>query len=56
MKNLENYGVVSLDSREMKETDGGIFWWIVGCLAYELLSDGPGGCGQDFMDGFESAS
>lgn len=23
MKNLENYGVVSLDTQEMKETEGG---------------------------------
>jgi len=25
MKNLENYGVVSLDSREMLEIDGGLW-------------------------------
>jgi len=25
MKNLENYGVVSLDAKEIKETEGGLF-------------------------------
>ncbi len=38
MKNLENYGVVSLDAREMNKTDGGgliVFAFIAGlALAY----------------------
>lgn len=32
MKNLENYGVVSLDNKEMKETDGGFGYlevWLI---------------------------
>lgn len=36
MKNLENYGVVSLDAREMKDVDGGIIPVIVvaGTIAF----------------------
>jgi len=29
MKNLENYGVVSLDSKDLKKTEGGSFLAIV---------------------------
>ena len=39
MKNLENYGVVSLDAKEMKETDGGMFlhWgWYAGAFGLGL--------------------
>ncbi len=51
MKNLENYGVVSLDCREMKETDGG-------CLGLGLALGVIGACiyvyngWDDFAAGF----
>ncbi len=37
MKNLENYGVLALDTSEIRETDGG--WWVpvIRGLAYLAL-------------------
>jgi len=55
MKNLNEFGVQEMNSSELKNTDGGIWQWILGCLAYELLSDGPGQCGSDFASGFADA-
>ena len=37
MKNLENYGVVSLDNREMMEIDGGLDGtdgWAIVCFVF----------------------
>ena len=40
MKNLETYGVVSLDSKEMKETDGGNVWpWLALVYVADVLSN-----------------
>lgn len=37
---LENYGVQVLDTKKIKETNGGWFWPIVaGALVYEVISD-----------------
>ncbi len=40
MKNLENYGVLKLNTKEMRETDGGWFWPVVaGAIVYEIITD-----------------
>ena len=33
MKNLENYGVLQMNAQEMRETDGGFPWLILGIVA-----------------------
>ena len=37
MKNLENFGVLELNAKEVKETDGGI-WPVIAicCMAYQI--------------------
>ncbi len=41
MKNLENYGVLEMDTKEMKEVDGGflktLLWAFVGWLLAKIL-------------------
>jgi len=44
MKNLENYGVLEMNSQEIKETDGGGFWaaiavGAIGSFLYEVVND-----------------
>lgn len=34
MKNLSNYGVASIDTEEMKETNGGKWWEIYEVISY----------------------
>lgn len=46
MKNLEKYSVQELDSKTLKETDGGI-WLILGLIAVGVLI----GWAQDAVDG-----
>jgi len=55
MENFENYGIVSLDNKEMKETDGGGFLLgvLVGGLIYDIISN-PSDCIDGFKDGFNS--
>ncbi len=42
MKNLENFGVQELNSKEIRETDGG-YWWVlqgaIGTFLYEVVND-----------------
>ena len=40
MKNLENYGVVSLDIREIKEIKGGYWQFIAGAIIGGAIYDG----------------
>ncbi len=44
MENLENYGVVSLDTKEMQETEGGNPWAIfaAGLVLGAIISDWAG--------------
>jgi hypothetical protein len=54
MKNLENYGVQTLNAKEIRDIDGGILGWddvlaIGGALIYVYNEGG------DFLDGFNSA-
>lgn len=39
MKNLElqNFGVVELNAKEMEETDGGLPWWLPAALVVGLV-------------------
>ncbi len=39
MKNLENYGVQTLDTREIREIDGGLIW----CNIFMCPCSWPGG-------------
>ncbi len=51
MKNLENYGVQEMDTREIRETDGGNpLVWLLGSLAYDLITDWKG-ISNAFMEG-----
>lgn len=56
MKNLENYGVLQLNTKEMKEIEGG-FWpaIIVGALIGALLTQDLGDLAQAFNDGRAAA-
>jgi len=39
MKNLENYGVLEMDTKEMKDVDGGFLWGIfIGSAIVGLLA------------------
>jgi len=49
MKNLENYGVLELNAKQMKETDGGYFWQAL-AVAVAVY-----GAYQGFVDGFNEA-
>ncbi len=59
MKNLESYGVQEMDTREMKQTDGGFFAIIGGiiftALAAEVIFEGSAQCWADFVEGFNNA-
>ena len=55
---LNNLGVQELDAKEMVETDGG-GWAVLGAflvagLAWELLTEGPEECWNDFVNGFNN--
>ena len=50
--NLEKLGVQEMDAVEVKSTDGGIWWFIAGIIASELLDRSSG---SDFMDGYNAA-
>lgn len=40
MKNLKNYGVQVLDTKEIREIGGGWFWPVIaGAAVYEIISD-----------------
>lgn len=56
MKNLENYGVLQLDTKEMREIEGG-FWpaIIVGALIGALLTQDLNDLAQAFNDGRAAA-
>lgn len=55
MENFENYGVVSLDNKEMRETDGGyirLLYAYLGAMAGEAVFDGLDQCLEDFKEGY----
>ena len=39
MKNLENYGVQELNTKEIKETNGGFWNFVIGAIAGGVLYD-----------------
>ncbi len=57
MKNLQKIGVQELGAQEMRETDGGIWWFLLGAIAggfvYDVVSD-PKGAFEAFKEGAES--
>lgn len=58
-KQLENYGVRTLGTREMKEMNGGI-WptvarYVIGALAGVALSQDLDALGDAFMEGWNDA-
>ncbi len=52
MKNLENYGVLELNAKEIKETDGGFWGTLVGALLAYAIIDAVENQ-DDFWDGVE---
>jgi len=60
MKNLENYGVLEMNTKEIKETDGGIFGIddaiILGAIALTLavLNTDWDKAADDFKRGYNS--
>ncbi|MDF1516803.1 MAG: class IIb bacteriocin, lactobin A/cerein 7B family [Lutibacter sp.] len=40
MKNLENYGVLEMNAKEIKEIDGGFWQFVVGAIVGGILYDG----------------
>ena len=53
---LEQFGVLEMNAKEMKETDGGIGFWVglfLGGLIYDIISS-PSDCADGFSDGFNS--
>ncbi|PIV93989.1 MAG: lactobin A/cerein 7B family class IIb bacteriocin [Flavobacteriaceae bacterium CG_4_10_14_3_um_filter_33_47] len=54
MKNLQNFGVLEMNSKELCDVDGGVMGWddalaIIGAAIY-IYNEGG-----DFVDGFNSA-
>lgn len=39
MKNLENYGVLEMDAKEIRDIDGGSSWWQHAVDGYATLTD-----------------
>ncbi len=39
MKNLKDYGVLELDAKEIRKTDGGLLWALFAYLAWETLGN-----------------
>jgi len=42
---LNAYGVVEMDAQQEQEVNGGIIGaialWLIGCIAYDIISNGP---------------
>lgn len=53
MKNLENYDVQELDAREIQETDGGWWQYVVLWLAWEMATN-PQHTLETLQAGFDS--
>lgn len=54
---LENYGVSEMETREMKEANGGWVALVIGCiaLAITVLNTDWDKAAEDFQRGFEAA-
>ena len=46
---------MNLSKKEMQDINGGFFWWIIGGLAYDILSNAPESA-ESFGRGFERGS
>ena len=45
----------NLSNKEMQDINGGLLWWIIGGLAYDILSNAPEST-ESFGRGFERGS
>ncbi len=61
MKNLDlnSYGVQEMNAEEIRTTEGGLFWFILGAIAggmiYQYIDD-AGGCNDAMGKGFSKGS
>lgn len=49
----------NLSDKEIQDINGGLLWWIIGGLAYDILSNAPESAesfGRGFERGFERGS
>jgi hypothetical protein len=53
MKNLENYGVLEMDAKEIRGIDGGFVWyiWVAGAVAADIAMN-PVSAWETFKEGF----
>ncbi|MBS9773581.1 MAG: hypothetical protein KGV59_00270 [Tenacibaculum sp.] len=54
MKNLSNLGVQELNATEMRKTDGGIWYVLLGAFVGSLMAKDFDELGASFMEGYNS--
>jgi len=55
MKNLENYGVQEMNAEEIRETDGGSIWVVLGVIASVIaIGAAIDAAAEEFIEGWNN--